>query len=165
MVSKKKLRGSLVPGTICILVAGRHAGRRVVLLKQLKSGLLLVTGEFQLSLCTVNIIRTWLSGYKTISFTYLLGPFKINSVPLRRVNQRYVIATSTKIDISKVKVPEKYDDTYFRRDKKETKKLRKAQQGDIFAAEKSGYSLKEHRKTDQVRIHQICLKLYITTKK
>ncbi|XP_021953924.1 60S ribosomal protein L6 [Folsomia candida] len=123
VVSKKKLRGSLVPGTICILVAGRHAGRRVVLLKQLKSGLLLVT-----------------------------GPFKINSVPLRRVNQRYVIATSTKIDISKVKVPEKYDDTYFRRDKKETKKLRKAQQGDIFAAEKSGYSLKEHRKTDQVEM-------------
>lgn len=30
------------------------------------------------------------------------GPFKANGVPLRRVNARYVIATSQKVDVSSV---------------------------------------------------------------
>ena len=49
------------------------------------------------------------------------GPFKVNGVPLRRVNARYVIATSTTVDLSgidkstieKVAKPE-----YFVREKK-----------------------------------------------
>ena len=51
----------------------------------------------------------------------MTGPFKVNGVPLRRVNARYVIATSTKVDlggidkstIEKVAKPE-----YFVREKK-----------------------------------------------
>lgn len=60
------------------------------------------------------------------------GPFKVNGVPLRRVNQAYVIATSTKVDTTCVDV-EKFDDKYFT---KETKKKQKKEEGDFFEAEK-----------------------------
>lgn len=44
------------------------------------------------------------------------GPFKINGVPIRRVNARYVIATSTRVDISSVDLC-KFDDAYFAKEK------------------------------------------------
>ena len=68
------LRKSITPGTIGIMLAGRFRGRRVVIVKQLpKNGPLVIT-----------------------------GPFKMNGVPLRRVDARYLIATSTKVDLKGV---------------------------------------------------------------
>ncbi|KAJ9658379.1 60S ribosomal protein L6 [Coniosporium apollinis] len=90
-----KLRASLQPGTVLILLAGRFRGKRVVLLKQLPQGVLLVT-----------------------------GPYKVNGVPLRRVNARYVIATSTKVDLDGIddSVVEKVGgEGYFAREKRSKK--------------------------------------------
>ncbi len=48
-----------------------------------------------------------------IYFNYL-GPQKLNGVSLRRVNQIYVIATSTKLDLSAT-TADNLDDKFFKR--------------------------------------------------
>lgn len=53
---------------------------------------------------------------KQIDDTILVtGPFKINGVPLRRINPAYVIATGTKIDLSGAGLSlDKFDEAYFK---------------------------------------------------
>ncbi|KFB40731.1 hypothetical protein ZHAS_00008157 [Anopheles sinensis] len=91
---KRYTRDSLVRGRVLILLAGRHKGKRVVLLKVLKTGLLLVT-----------------------------GPFELNGCPLRRISQNYVIATKTRLNLKKLSLPKHINDRYFKRvlPKKETR--------------------------------------------
>eukprot|EP00796_Vickermania_ingenoplastis_P004484 gene4484-3277_t len=67
-------RASCAPGTVAIILAGRFRGRRAVILKQLPN-----------------------NGPLVVS-----GPMKYNGVPIRRIDSRYVIATSTKVDVSGV---------------------------------------------------------------
>ena len=45
---------------------------------------------------------------------YIIGPYAVNGVPLRRVNQRFVIATSTTVDIKSVDTKGVTDKTFAR---------------------------------------------------
>merc|ERR1719213_980393 len=118
-----KFRESVKPGAVLILLSGRFRGKRVICLKQLESGLLLVT-----------------------------GPMKVNGVPLRRVNQRYVIGTKTTVDISKVDT-KKYDDKYFAREKKAKTK---SEEG-FFAQEAPAQEIKPEKKSDQKAVDSALL--------
>ncbi|KAF7458120.1 60S ribosomal protein L6 [Cryptosporidium felis] len=109
-----KLRSSLQPGVICILLAGPYKGKRVVMLKALPSGLVVVT-----------------------------GPFALNGVPVRRVNPAYIIATSTKIDVSKADVS-KFTDEYFKVDRA---KLRKKEESFLDQTDEK----KVHREVSEER--------------
>mmetsp|Transcript_35573 Transcript_35573/g.93368 ORF Transcript_35573/g.93368 Transcript_35573/m.93368 type:complete len:204 (-) Transcript_35573:239-850(-) len=117
-----KLRKTIKPGTVLILLAGRFRGRRCVFLKQLPSGLLLVT-----------------------------GPYAVNGIPIRRVNQSYVIATSTVVDIKGVKA-DKFDDKYFGK-AKVPRSQKKKKTGDDFMADAPAKSeTSEERKKDQAAV-------------
>ena len=80
---KTHISAELVPGQVVILLSGRFRGRRVVFLKKLESGLLLVT-----------------------------GPYKYNGVPLKRVNAAYVLPTNTKLKLDG-KVADSVSDKLF----------------------------------------------------
>ncbi|RZC62661.1 hypothetical protein C5167_024403 [Papaver somniferum] len=138
-----KLRASITPGTVLIILAGRFKGKRVVFLKQLPSGLLLVT--------VVLPCFDWSLIYNPTA----TGPFKVNGVPLRRVNQAYVIGTSTKVDISGVNT-DKFDDKYF---SKPTEKKKKKGEGEFFESEeKEKNNLPQDKKDDQKTLDASLLK-------
>ena len=82
---KTHIHKQLTPGQIVILLSGRFRGKRVVYLKQLESGLLLVT-----------------------------GPYKFNGVPLKRVNAAYVIPTRTNIKIN-ASIADQIKDQFFKK--------------------------------------------------
>ena len=82
---KSHISAELTPGQVVIILSGQFRGRRVIFLKKLESGLLLVT-----------------------------GPYKYNGVPLKRVNAAYVLPTNTKINVDG-KVAESINDKFFSR--------------------------------------------------
>ena len=97
-------------------MAGRFRGKRVVYLKNLEDNTLLVS-----------------------------GPFKVNGVPLRRVNARYVIATSTKVNVSGVDVS-KFNVEYFAREK--SSKSKKSE-SEFFNESQPKKEIKAERVADQ----------------
>jgi large subunit ribosomal protein L6e len=111
-------------------LAGRFRGKRVICLKALESGLLLVS-----------------------------GPYKINGVPLRRVNQAYVIATSTKVDVSKVDVAA-IGDEYFSRKSDASKDGEE----EFFAGDAPKPAVvSDQRKADQKKVDDVLLKVVAAT--
>eukprot|EP00616_Rhizochromulina_sp_CCMP1243_P013645 CAMPEP_0118973298 /NCGR_PEP_ID=MMETSP1173-20130426/9717_1 /TAXON_ID=1034831 /ORGANISM="Rhizochromulina marina cf, Strain CCMP1243" /LENGTH=180 /DNA_ID=CAMNT_0006922925 /DNA_START=44 /DNA_END=586 /DNA_ORIENTATION=- len=118
-----KLRESITPGTVLILLAGHFRGKRVVFLKQLSSGLLLIS-----------------------------GPFEVNGVPLKRVNQSYVIATRTKVDLPALPIGS-IDDDYFAREAEEAQ----GEEGDRFfsGGAKATSTTSEKRKADQKAVDKL----------
>merc|ERR1712157_628731 len=120
-----RIRKSITPGTVLILLAGRFRGKRVVCLKALESGLLLVS-----------------------------GPYKINGVPLRRVNQAYVIATSTKVDVSGVDVSD-INDQYFARSKESSTD---AEEEFFMGDAPKPAVVSDKRKADQKKVDEALLK-------
>merc|ERR1712151_682737 len=91
--NKTKGRKCCEAGRVVILLSGRFRGKRVVVLKTLPSGLLLVT-----------------------------GPYKLNGVPLKRVNAAYVLPTSFKLNVSGADVSKVSDDYFARSSTKSDKK-------------------------------------------
>lgn len=77
------------------------------------------------------------------------GPFALNSCPLRRISQRYVIATQTRVNLSKVEIPAHINDAYFKR---EEKKPKNRGEGDVFAAKKQRFLPSEQKKQDQLAV-------------
>jgi len=130
-----KPRASLQPGTVLILLAGRFRGKRVVLLKVLDQGVLLVT-----------------------------GPFKVNGVPLRRVNSRYVIATKTSVPLDGIDngiLERAAGADYFKRDRKADKKgseeafFKQSQGEKVQKKEVSKTRAEDQKKVDDVLLKTI----------
>jgi large subunit ribosomal protein L6e len=81
------------------------------------------------------------------------GPYKINGVPVRRVNQAYVIATSTKVDINGVDVTS-FTDEYFARSKDAPTEAEE----EFFAGDALKQAVvSEQRKADQKKVDDALL--------
>ncbi|KAG4306335.1 hypothetical protein PORY_000323 [Pneumocystis oryctolagi] len=122
------LRQSLKPGVVCIILAGQHRGKRVVFLKQIDDTILVT------------------------------GPYKLNGVPLRRVNPAYVIACSgVRIDVSSLDLT-KYTKEYFSQRVKSKKCVKKSTTEDEFFGEKKTEQPDASRIADQKSVDSAILK-------
>jgi len=118
-----KVRASIAPGQVLILLSGRFRGKRVVFLKQLKSGLLCVT-----------------------------GPYKINGVPVKRVNQVYTMTTSAKVDIKGIKLDDVVDETFKKEHVKKTRSHK------FFESEAAPKKITDARKKLQKDVDTVLMK-------
>ncbi len=108
---------------------GRFAGRRAVFLKQLPSGLLLVN-----------------------------GPYGVNKVPLRRVDQTSVIATSTKVALGAVDLGKLTDDFFSAKEARKARSAALSKAGNFFSESKASAGLTAERKAAQTAVDSALVK-------
>lgn len=109
-------RWNIQPGSVVILLSGKNRGRRVVVLKKLESGNLLIT-----------------------------GPYAINGVALGRVNSAYVIPTSEIVSLAGVNSDE-ITDQFFKKARRFTKnELKNASEHRLKQAEEGKQQEQEWR--------------------
>ena len=119
---KRKVRASLAPGNVAILLAGVHKGEATLHSDILSSFTLPLFSSCPIFHFLSSSSSTCVPGKRVIVLKQLgtgllliTGPHKLNGCPMRRVNQRYLVATSANLDISAVAVPANIDDKYFAR--------------------------------------------------
>lgn len=98
--------------------------------------------------CLPEAARLWSPlGHRTFQVGCWLNPliFRINGVPLRRVSQAYVIATSTKVDVAGVSIPESVNDSYFVK----SKASKSTKEGEFFGEGKEKKAFPEEKKSEQ----------------
>lgn len=93
----------------------------------------------------LRVHAPWASCLTWLPMVRYAGPFALNGCPVRRVNQVYVIVTSTKVDVSSVNTS-KFTDAYFAKDASAKKK----KSGDDFTEqEETAKEVPAERKADQ----------------
>merc|ERR1712115_301716 len=152
----KKVNKKVVPAKTAVFVekkvgGAKNGGTRMVRVKKLANNMPTVDAP------APGTSKNFFSGHArklrasltpgTVAIV-LAGVHKLNGCPLRRVNQRYLVATKTKVDVSAVKVPENINDKYFARVKADKAK----KEGDIFESKKEAYKPSEQRKADQAAV-------------
>lgn len=78
--------------------------------------------------------------------------FRLNGVPLRRVSQAYVIATSTKVELGSISIPESVNDAYFAK----SKAAKGSKEGEFFGEGKEKKAFPEEKKSEQ-KVRWACL--------
>lgn len=91
--------------------------------------------------------------FNCMTVMFFSGPYKLNGVPLRRVNQRYVIATSTKVPIKGVDVAA-IDDKFFAR----AKEAKKGTEDAMFEGEAKATVISAERKAAQTTVDAALIK-------
>ena len=83
------------------------------------------------------------------------GPYKVNGVPLKRVNPAYVIGTSTSVDLKSVTVPAHINDAYFAR----VEAASGGEEAKFFTGDKKAVVVSDQRKADQSTVDSALLKV------